>query len=67
MAKQKVEIEVYVPEGWELTGEYRAPVTGEHFLWVSVADFAKPATCDFYESRYPILQPLPPSPPEEAT
>lgn len=29
MAKQNVLIEVDVPDGWEATGEFRAPVVGE--------------------------------------
>lgn len=30
--KQKIEVEVEVPDGWELTGEYRAPTDGESIL-----------------------------------
>lgn len=29
--KQKIEIEVDIPEGWEATGEYRRLNPGEHF------------------------------------
>jgi len=32
MPKQKIEIEVEVPEGYELTGEYRVPEVGEQFI-----------------------------------
>lgn len=32
MAKQKVEIEVDVPDGYELTGEYRRPNEGDVYL-----------------------------------
>jgi hypothetical protein len=32
--KQQVTIEVDVPDGWELTGEYRLPRRGEYCLLV---------------------------------
>lgn len=32
MGKQKIEIEVDVPEGWELTGEYRKAKEGEWYI-----------------------------------
>jgi hypothetical protein len=32
MAKQRVEIEVDVPDKWELTGEYRHAVTYDHYM-----------------------------------
>jgi hypothetical protein len=32
MAKQRVEIEVDVPSGWELTGEYRHAQTYDYYM-----------------------------------
>jgi hypothetical protein len=35
MSKQKIEVELEVPEGWELTGEYRVPNAGEMYLYIA--------------------------------
>ena len=32
MPKQKIEIEVDVPDGWEATGEYRVPYIGDFYV-----------------------------------
>jgi len=32
MPKQKIEIEVDVPDGWEVTGEYRKPLDHEPYI-----------------------------------
>lgn len=32
MSKQRIEIEVEIPEGYEATGEHRPPVIGDHFI-----------------------------------
>ena len=54
MPKQKIEIEVDIPDEYEATGEYRLPLRGEHFLasdgHVYRADF------NYMSAAYPIVQ-----------
>lgn len=55
--KQQVEIEVDVPEGWEVTGEFRLPRYGEHFL---SAGIACRAAFNFQEAMSIILRKVEP-------
>lgn len=49
MAKQKIEVEVDIPSGFEATGKYRKPTAGEWYLYAGRADLAT------YTIGYPYL------------
>jgi hypothetical protein len=52
--KQKIEIEVDIPEGYEATGEYRRPECGECYLWDTGANIGK-SCCDPEERDTPLV------------
>lgn len=55
MSKQKLTVEIEVPEGYELTGEVRPPKVNEFFLdsdWKSLGM----AYISFSQSSFPILR-----------
>jgi hypothetical protein len=54
MPKQKIEIEVDVPEGWKIV-RYEKPEVGEHFISLpgTVAKWRAPNNC---RNAYPIVE-----------
>lgn len=60
MVKQKIEIEIDVPEGYEWTGEFRKPKKGELILanWQfdRLRSYAHVPKYDYTDDSYPILR-----------